>query len=94
MENTRLDEERKQETKCVWISGKYFYMITSSFHIIYLHSFVAENLESLIFISALLPFFFLEVPESFPPPEKRWILGSLWVGLLFFFSCGQNYNFP
>lgn len=57
MENTRLDEERKQETKCVRISDKYLYMITSYFLIIYLHNFVAENLESLIFISALLPFF-------------------------------------
>lgn len=35
MENTRLDEERKQEPKNVWVSGYYFYMFTSFFIFIY-----------------------------------------------------------
>lgn len=100
MENTRLDEERKQEMKYVWTSGKHFYMITSFFFIIYLRNFVAENLKSLIFILALLLFFFEKCQSLFSPREKvnSWlslgrsvVLFLLWIKLSFSLSCGSAY---
>lgn len=76
VDNTRLNEERKQETKCVWISGKYFYMIASFVHIICLQNFVVENLKSLILIFALLPFFFEKCQSLFPQRKGEFLAQS------------------
>lgn len=70
MENTRLDEERKQEMKYVWTSGKHFYMITSFFFYYLLAKFCSWKPEESDFYFGPSPFFLWEVPESFFPQRK------------------------
>lgn len=51
-------------------------MITSYFLLIYLQDFVAGNLKSLIFISALLPFFFKKYQSVFPQRNCEFLAQS------------------